>query len=143
MQSKTPILKEQLIFVQVPYNLKKMKKIVLLLIAIVSFGCQSQQKPIVKVLPVKEFKTLISKEKVQLVDVRTPDEFSAGAISGAVNIDVNNTDVFDKEIQKLDKSKPVYVYCRSGARSQKAAQKMSEMGFTSIIDLQGGYMAWN
>ncbi|WP_035655369.1 rhodanese-like domain-containing protein [Flavobacterium filum] len=120
-----------------------MKKIVLVLLAFVSIACQSQQNPKVKVLPAKEYKTLISKEKVQLVDVRTPGEYSAGAIFGAVNIDVTNDAVFEKEIQKLDKSKPVYIYCRSGARSQKAAKKMSEMGFTSIIDLQGGYMAWN
>lgn len=120
-----------------------MKKIILVLLAFVSFACQSQQNPKVKVLPAKEFKTLISKEKVQLVDVRTPDEFLAGAIAGAVNIDVNNDAEFEKKIQKLDKSKPVYIYCRSGSRSQKAAQKMTEMGFTSIIDLQGGYMAWN
>lgn len=120
-----------------------MKKIIYVLLVLISFACQSQQNPKVKVLPAKEYKTLIAKEKVQLVDVRTPSEFSAGAISGAVNIDVNNTSVFEKEIQKLDKSKPVYIYCRSGARSQKAAKKMAEMGFTSIIDLQGGYMAWN
>ncbi|MFY7741313.1 MAG: rhodanese-like domain-containing protein [Flavobacterium sp.] len=120
-----------------------MKKIIYVLLVFISVACQSQQNPKVKVLPVKEYKTLISKEKVQLVDVRTPSEFSAGAIAGAFNIDVNNDAVFEKEIQKLDKSKPVFIYCRSGARSQKAAQKMAEIGFTSIIDLQGGYMAWN
>lgn len=130
-------------FVPVPYNEIAMKKIILIFIAVVSFACQSQQNPKVKVLPAKEYKTLITKEKVQLVDVRTSGEYSAGAIAGAVNIDVNNDIVFEKEIQKLDKSKQVYIYCRSGARSQKAAQKMAEMGFTSIIDLEGGYMAWN
>jgi rhodanese-related sulfurtransferase len=130
-------------FAQVPYNYKAMKKIVLVFIAVVSFACQSQQNPKVKVLPEKEYKVLITKEKVQLVDVRTPDEFITGAIVNAINIDVNNVSEFEKQIQKLDKSKPVYIYCRSGARSQKAAQKMVQMGFTSIIDLEGGYMAWN
>lgn len=120
-----------------------MKKIIYVLLVFISVACQSQQNPKVKVLPAKEYKTLLAKEKVQLVDVRSPGEFSEGAIAGAVNIDVNNDAVFEKEIQKLDKSKPVYIYCRSGARSQKAAQRMLEMGFTSIIDLQGGYMAWN
>lgn len=53
-----------------------------------------------------------------------------------------NDDSFESEIQKLDKSKPVYVYCRSGMRSQKAAQKMIELGFTQVIDLEGGYLSW-
>jgi rhodanese-related sulfurtransferase len=53
-----------------------------------------------------------------------------------------NGSAFESEIQKLDKTQPVYVYCRSGARSQKAAEKMVEMGFTQVIDLEGGYLSW-
>lgn len=136
-------------FVRAPYNLipRKsniyMKKIVfLVLLAVMTISCQSQTNPKIKVLPVAEYKSHISKESVQLVDVRTPAEFKEGAIPNALNIDVNNA-AFDEEIQKLDKTKPVYVYCRSGARSQTAAHKMVEMGFVEVIDLAGGYLRWN
>lgn len=120
-----------------------MKKIVfLVLLAVMTLSCQSQTNPKIKVLPVAEYKTEINKEPVQLVDVRTPAEFEAGAIPNALNINVNDAS-FEEKIQKLDKTKPVYVYCRSGARSQTAAHKMVEMGFVEVIDLAGGYLSWN
>lgn len=120
-----------------------MKKILLLaLVAVMTISCQSQTNPKIKILPVAEYKQEISKETVQLVDVRTPGEFAAGSIPNAENINVNDAS-FEEKIQKLDKSKPVYVYCRSGARSQVAANKMVEMGFEEVIDLAGGYLNWN
>ena len=119
-----------------------MQKIVFILaIALLSFSCQSQQDPKIKVLAAAEYKTALSNSKVQLIDVRTPEEFAQGAIPRAVNIDVTNNS-FEKDIQKLDKTKPVYVYCRSGARSHTAARKMVALGFTEVIDLKGGYLEW-
>lgn len=119
-----------------------MKKIVVLFVlAVFTFSCQSQTNSKVKVVSVAEFKTAISKDNIQLVDVRTPGEFADGAISNAKNINVNDAS-FVTEIQKLDKSKPVYIYCRSGARSQTAAKKMVELGFEQVIDMEGGYMNW-
>jgi rhodanese-related sulfurtransferase len=120
-----------------------MKKILLLvLVTVMTISCQSQTNPKIKILPVAEYKQEISKEAVQLVDVRTPGEFADGAIPNAENINVNDAS-FEEKIQKLDKTKPVYVYCRSGARSQVAAKKMIEMGFEEVIDLDGGYLNWN
>ena len=119
-----------------------MKKIVfLVLLAVMTISCQSQTNPKIKVLPVAEYKSHISKESVQLVDVRTPAEFKEGAIPNALNIDVNNAG-FDEEIQKLDKTKPVYVYCRSGARSGQACKIMNELGFEKAYNLVGGILAW-
>jgi len=119
-----------------------MKKLALLLVvAIMAISCQSQNNSKIKVVPMAEFKTEISKGNVQLIDVRTPEEFSEGAIQNAKNINVND-DFFESEVQKLDKTKPVYVYCRSGMRSQKAAQKMIELGFIQVIDLEGGFLSW-
>jgi len=120
-----------------------MKKIILIfLFTFVAFSCQSQKDSKIKVVQKSEFQTGITNENVQLIDVRTPQEYADGFIKGAKNINVNNAN-FETEIQKLDKTKPVYIYCRSGARSQTAAKKMVELGFTQIIDLQGGYMNWN
>ncbi len=119
-----------------------MKKIVLMiLVAFMVFSCQSQNDTRIRVVPKAEFKEAVVKQNIQLVDVRTPDEFAEGFIKGAKNINVYDAG-FETEIQKLDKTKPVYIYCRSGARSKTAAQKMVVLGFTQIIDLEGGYMNW-
>lgn len=80
--------------------------------------------------------------KVQLVDVRTPREYRGGHIKNALNIDFFDAAGFAKAFQKLDKEKPVYIYCRSGSRSRKAARKLIEMGFSKIYDLKGGYLRW-
>lgn len=95
------------------------------------------------VLEKSAFKTAIQKKKVQLVDVRTAREYSGGHIGKAINIDLFHGGSFKQSFEKLDKSKPVYLYCRSGSRSKKAARKIIEMGFEKVYDLRGGYMYWN
>jgi len=76
-----------------------------------------------------------------LLDVRTPDEFSAGHLEKAQNIDWNGAD-FIEQIEKLDKSKPIFVYCLSGGRSGQAATKMRSLGFEQVFELSGGIMKW-
>ena len=76
-----------------------------------------------------------------LLDVRTPEEFSKGHLPDALNIDWN-ANGFDTEVATLDKSKPVFIYCLSGARSAAAAKKLRSGGFASVIELQGGIMKW-
>ena len=78
----------------------------------------------------------------QLVDVRTPEEYSEGFIEGAQNIDYRN-DSFKENISKLNKNQPVLLYCRSGGRSGDAAEVLKDMGFLEIYDLKGGFMAWS
>lgn len=78
---------------------------------------------------------------VQLVDVRTPQEYAGGKISNAVNIDFRAADFADK-IQGMKKDETIYIYCQSGNRSGQAAMKMKELGFTKIYDLDGGYLKW-
>jgi thioredoxin len=77
-----------------------------------------------------------------LVDVRTPDEYQGGHIPGAVNIDYQNPN-FIERVSRLDKSKPVFVYCLSGGRSAGAAEQLKSAGFTQIYNLQGGFLQWN
>jgi rhodanese-related sulfurtransferase len=76
-----------------------------------------------------------------VVDVRTPREFNAGHIDGALNLDISNRD-FKAKIAELDKNKPVYLYCRSGKRSARAARMLSTMGFLEVYDLKGGIINW-
>ena len=106
------------------------------------FGAKAQQSDAFTLLNVSEFNQATRKKNVQLVDVRTAGEFNAGAIKNAVNIDFFQKENFKSAFSKLDKEKPVYVYCRSGNRSRKAAARIEKMGFKKIYDLQGGYMIW-
>ncbi len=74
--------------------------------------------------------------KAYLVDVRTPEEFDGGHLQYAKNINFNGTD-FKAQIAKLDKHKPVYLYCRSGNRSGKAADTLQALGFHSYYNIGG------
>lgn len=90
---------------------------------------------------VAEFKDLMQKEYI-LLDVRSEQEYNQGHIDGTLLIDIRQPD-FKQRIKKLDKNKSYLVYCRSGNRSGKACSVMHELGFTSLYNLQGGYMAWS
>lgn len=105
------------------------------------FGAKAQQNDAIKVLDTQTFKDSISSKKVQLIDVRTPDEYNSGHIKDAKNIDFYSGK-FNTEFDKLDKEKPVYIYCRSGSRSRQSANKLIAMGFKEIYDLRGGFIAW-
>jgi rhodanese-related sulfurtransferase len=117
------------------------KYIPITIIALLFFtNCNFAQQA--TVLNANDYEKKISTEKnIQLIDVRTPEEYQQGHIKNAKNINVYDAN-FEKEIQKLDKSKPVYIYCRSGNRSRSAAQVLSNNGFKTIFDLQGGITAW-
>lgn len=92
-------------------------------------------------LDASKFQEGFSKENTIILDVRTKDEFNEGHIENAQNIDYYS-DNFETEVNKLDKSKTVYVYCRSGGRSGKAMNILVKNGFT-VFNLNGGMMAWN
>jgi phage shock protein E len=90
---------------------------------------------------VDEFEKLWKEKKGVVLDVRSAKEYQAGHIPGAVNIDVNATDI-DKKLAGLDKEKTYLVHCASGVRSVRACEKMNRMDFKSLINLQGGMKAW-
>ncbi len=76
-----------------------------------------------------------------LIDVRTPSEYEAGTIGNAKNINWNDSN-FVTEISKLDKTKPVFIFCQKGGRSGKALNKMKGLGFQEVYDLKVGYGGW-
>ena len=93
-------------------------------------------------LEAKDFKqSLEANPDAVILDVRTPPEVAEGVIPGAINIDYNAPD-FSEKISALDKSKHYYVYCMAGVRSSKALDQMKDEGFTSVINLDGGYKSW-
>ncbi len=77
-----------------------------------------------------------------ILDVRTPEEVGDGYIPNAVNIDFYLGQEFVAELEKLDKSKNYYVYCRSGNRSGQACAIMDSLGFGNAYNLEGGFMNW-
>jgi rhodanese-related sulfurtransferase len=91
-----------------------------------------------KVVGKQEFDRLVNEKKWQLVDVRTANEYHPGHIGNAINIDYLSAD-FKSKMAKVDKTKPLLIYCQSGNRSGKAAAILNEMGFKEVYDLQGGY----
>lgn len=103
---------------------------------------KAQENNSITVLNKETFKSKIIESKVQLVDVRTSREYKAGTIEYASNIDYFDDENFYSKFGKLDKEKPVYIFCRSGNRSQKAAKKLVKLGFKEIYDLKGGYLNW-
>lgn len=84
---------------------------------------------------------LQNEENVQLLDVRTPEEWAGGVIETPIKIDVTGNDFEGKALEKLDKTKPVYLYCRSGGRSLKASGLLAQKGF-KVYNVLGGYLEW-
>lgn len=114
--------------------------IVMILTFLSSFAFAQETKEVEVIAP-KEYQQQIAKKNVQLIDVRTPEEYRRGHIKGAKNINFLD-EGFLSEFEALDKEKSVFIYCRSGNRSAKASKKLTEAGFKHIIDLEGGYKAW-
>lgn len=114
----------------------------LMLFFSILLSCQEIKKEgNIEVITAEEMQSILDLEDIQLVDVRTPEEFKEGFIANAQNIDYFS-DTFDEDIEKLDKSKPVIVYCKSGGRSAKCADKLLEAGFVKVYDLEGGISKW-
>lgn len=104
-------------------------------------SCNETLKSEAKVVSPKEMQALLELDNVQLVDVRTPEEYQEGFIKNAQNIDFLSPTFLD-DIKKLDKEKPVMLYCRSGGRSAKCGKKLIEAGFVKVYDLDGGISEW-
>ena len=103
-------------------------------------GCSSSNEAIKKVDPV-EFSEVVKQPGVITLDVRTPEEFNAGHIANAININLEGSD-FTSEVSKLDMNATIAVYCRSGNRSGVATEQMAELGFVDMYDMQGGILEW-
>jgi rhodanese-related sulfurtransferase len=86
-------------------------------------------------------KLIAATPNLQLVDIRTQQEIAKGKIPNAQTLDYYDPN-FKSIIAKLDKTKPIAVYCAAGGRSGGAAQVLNELGFTQVFDLSGGFKSW-
>lgn len=88
-----------------------------------------------------EFSKVIKKKRVQIIDVRTPQEYNTGHLPKAINIDMRQADFQEKAEKKLKTKHPVAIYCRTGRRSKVAAQKLVAQGF-EVYELNTGIVQW-
>ncbi len=117
-----------------------MKKLLLLVISLLSISCNSQNY---ESLSAKTFQEkLLTEKKPQILDVRSSEEFASGHIENAININWNSDD-FNEKIKAFDKTKPIFVNCQGGGRSKKAADRLFSLGFKKIYELNGGMNDWN
>ncbi len=114
----------------------------LLFVVLFFTACQAQVKPGTQLVGPEVFEKTITANKGQLIDVRTPKEYQSGHLKGAKNLHLYEKN-FGEEVDKLDKTKPVYVYCKAGGRSAEAVEILQEKGFKKIVELDGGIDAWN
>jgi len=89
-----------------------------------------------------EWSSSFTDDNTIILDVRTPDEWAEGIIENAVMINILDPQSFMTSIEKLDKNKKYYVYCRSGARSGQACQVMNSIGINEANNLSGGILEW-
>lgn len=129
------------------FNIKTL--LILAIVAIIAIACVARRgksvpngaMPTFSNVDVDGFQTFIAAPDVQLLDVRTPDEYAEGHIAGAVLVDVNESDFEEKAVAVLDASRPVALYCRSGRRSARAASLLAARGY-KVTNLKGGVIAW-
>ena len=118
-----------------------MKKLIgILFVSFLFINCNQMQE--IKTITTLELKALLAKEKIQLLDVRSPKEVSDGFIETALFANYFDADFAEQALQQLDSSKPVYLYCRSGNRSGKSAMILKEKGF-EVYNVLGGYKMWS
>ena len=120
-------------------NRIRMRKIVLgaLVLFMMPFLGFSQ-----KLVSPKDFQKEINKnKKIQLLDVRTAEEFKAKKIANAVNIDWNDQENFKSKVKDFNKNQPIYMYCLGGGRSTEASKALTEMGY-QVVEMQGGIRNW-
>ena len=122
--------------------MKSFASILLTFLSFVIVSCNGQSVKNIKIIdPVSFTKEIENTTNAQILDVRTAEEFAIEHLQKAENVNWLSTD-FTTNIAKYDKSQPVFVYCKSGRRSHQAAEKLAELGFTNIIEMEGGIINW-
>jgi|TARA_B110000495_G_C22927258_1_gene541960 phage shock protein E len=121
--------------------MKNWIKITTIVFALFLSATSFAQTPGYHDVQVAEFEKLTKAGKGIILDVRTPKEYTEGHVNGSVNINYFDKN-FKDQVGKLDRTKPVYVYCHSGGRSSNAMTVMKSKGFVTVYNLTGGYSAW-
>lgn len=103
-------------------------------------GCSGQND--IKNITPQECNALLKESAIQLVDVRSAQEYEKEHLQGAILISLEDPNFKVQATQTLDKQQPVVLYCRSGKRSMTAANILANEGFTTVYNLKGGILEW-
>ena len=115
-----------------------MKKVVLVLLFLVTMATQVWAAE--KEISARDAKALLDANKnVYLLDVRTPQEYSQGRLSGSVLIPIGE---FERRIREVPKNKTVVVYCAVGSRSKPAANFLARQGYKNVYNMTDGIVGW-
>ncbi len=102
--------------------------------------------PTIEKIDIESASSLLAKKgKAVVLDVRTAEEYAAGHIEGAININIRDESFASQVAAKLDKNKTYIVHCAANVkngRTDKAIKIMSEQGYTNMLDLSGGIAKW-
>jgi len=120
-----------------------MKHLIVLCFIAITFSCKGQNTLQTTKIDLATLQEKAIGKDVQLVDVRTAKEYNAGHIDDAINIDILDKDNFIKEVNKLHKDKPIYIYCHIGGRSNRASKILESQEFVEIYDFSGGWKTWS
>lgn len=113
----------------------------LLSITILFSNCGPEPLPASGTVPQEKFKKLLSRKDIQIIDVRTPEEYRAGHIPHAQNINLEQ-DGFMLQMEQKDKKQPYLLYCQGGFRSAAALRMLQQAGFEHLYDLENGLGQW-
>lgn len=119
--------------------MKKLPYILSVILLSILYSCQ--KNTVVTPVTYEELTTVIHENNYLLIDVRTPEEFEENAIPGAILIPIENEN-FIERIETFDKNQPIYLYCRTGNRSSRAADLLVQLGFTQVYNYTGGMEEW-
>ncbi|GGD07306.1 rhodanese-like domain-containing protein [Aquisalinus flavus] len=109
-------------------------------LALASCGAGAEPRYI-ELMPTQAVEMIGKDTGLTVLDVRTAEEFAAGHLPGAINIDYHADD-FARQLATLPENRPVLVYCRSGNRSGKTVPLLRDLGFADIRHMNGGWLAW-
>jgi rhodanese-related sulfurtransferase len=109
--------------------------------ALLVAGCSTADGALTTVTPSDAAEVIASDSDVVVLDIRTPEEYAAGIIEGAVNIDFYEAD-FASQLDALDKDAHYVVYCRSDNRSGQAMGTFADLGFAEVTEVDGGIVEW-
>lgn len=105
-------------------------------------GDNSQEQAAVQQVSVDEAQEMINSQTLVILDVRTQEEFDAEHLYNATLLTLDSIDETTAAEAIPSKDATVLVYCRTGVRSAEAAQKLVDLGYTQVFDMQGGITAW-
>lgn len=118
---------------------EQQKQTVEAILRIVNTAKDGKTMSFTEITPQEAKKIIDTEDDIQILDVRTKEEYDTGHIIGAICFP--NEDIIDEPEELADKSQKILVYCRSGNRSKQAAAKLADMGYENVLEF-GGILDW-